>query len=190
MLTSHLDIIPTLLGFAGINVDKVQKELQKDHTEVHPLVGRDLSPLLFGKQDFFRVNEPLYFMSDDDVTKGQNQVSITGEPYESVTQPNHLETVITTLKTGKNRKEEIWKLSRYFDNPQFWSDPGVEDVEVKQEGSISVSDNTTASICVTTTKTQPVPDQFEMYNLTEDRLEEKNLADPLHQTSKIQCRNS
>ncbi|MFC0470407.1 hypothetical protein ACFFHM_07695 [Halalkalibacter kiskunsagensis] len=59
----------------------------------------------------------------------------------------------------------------------------MSDVEEKQKGSIPLSDNTTVSICFTITKTQPVPDQFEMYNLTTDPLEERNLADPLHQTT-------
>lgn len=31
-------------------------------------------------------------------------------------------------------------------------------------------------LCVTSTKTEPVADEFEMYNLTEDPLETKNLA--------------
>jgi hypothetical protein len=64
-------------------------------------------------------------MTDDDITRSFNQVGALGIPYESVIQPNHIETVIATLKT--NGRKEIWKYSRYFDNPQFWSDPGVQD---------------------------------------------------------------
>ena len=100
MLTSHVDIVPSLLGLAGIDVDKVQKELRKDHSEVHPLVGRNLTPLVHGHDKFPRANEPLYFMTDDDVTRGLNQVNIAGKPYNSVVQPNHIETVIAYLQTG------------------------------------------------------------------------------------------
>jgi arylsulfatase A-like enzyme len=46
MLTSHVDILPTLLGLTGINENSIQAKLSKDHTEVHPLVGRNLTPLL------------------------------------------------------------------------------------------------------------------------------------------------
>lgn len=171
MLTSHLDIIPTLLGLAGINEAKIQKKLKKDHTEVHPLVGRDLSPLLKGKSTIQRENEPIYFMTDDEVSRGLNQVSITDVSYDSVVQPNHVETVITKLKTGENEIEETWKFSRYFDNPQFWSNPGVEDV------TVSKTTQTTAI------KTEPVPDEFELYNLTKDPIEAINFSHPSHETA-------
>ncbi len=47
MLTSHVDVLPTMLGIAHINQEKIQEKLRGDHTEVHPLVGRNLSPLLY-----------------------------------------------------------------------------------------------------------------------------------------------
>ena len=146
-----------------------RQNLSKDHNEVHPLVGRSLKPLLYGKDHFCRANEPLYFMTDDDISKGLHQTNpITGKPYESVVQPSHIEAVITTLETGKSNEQEIWKFARYYDNPQFWSDPGVSDTVITEQDGC----------CVKTTKTEPVPDQFELYNLTKDPLEIINLADP------------
>lgn len=176
MITSHVDIVPTLLGLAGISEKEAQRSLQDSYTEVHPLVGRDLTPLLRGKDHFFRANEPIYFMSDDDVTRGPNQVSATGQPYSSVVQPNHTEAIITTLSTGKDGASERWKLTRYFDNPQFWSDPGVEDVTTTEVCDTSEEQDTDYSLCVTKTKDTPVPEQYELYNLSDDPLEEKNLA--------------
>ncbi|MGO4889585.1 sulfatase-like hydrolase/transferase [Anaerobacillus sp. MEB173] len=182
MLTSHVDIVPTLLGLADIDVQEVQEKLKKDHTEVHPLSGRDLTSLINGNSEFTRCDEALYFMTDDEFSKGLNQYTLTGQSYEAVKQPNHLESVIVKLPTGDANSKEIWKFTRYFDNPQFWSDPGVEDVETIQKKATDVSEDLQAAICITTTKIQPVPDQFELYNLTKDPLEEVNLANPVHET--------
>lgn len=127
MITSHVDILPTLMGITGLEAKKIQEVLSNNHTEVQPLLGRDLSPLLKNKKDFKGANEPIYFMTDDNFTKGLNQVSITGIPYHAVIQPNSIESVIADLPTGRGVAKEIWKYSRYFDNPQFWSIPGRED---------------------------------------------------------------
>lgn len=183
MLTSHVDLIPTLLGLANIKVEDVQEKLKADHSEVHPLVGRDLSPHVLGRKNKHRMEEAVYFMTDDEPTKGLNQVTLRGEPYESVIQPNHVETVIVKLKTGENRKEEIWKFSRYFDDPQFWTDPNESDESSKREGSVPISDEKELQINRLTTKTVPAADEFELYNLSNDPLEEKNLAHPTNATA-------
>jgi hypothetical protein len=90
-----------------------------------------------------------------------------------VLQPNHVETVVATLDTAGG--PQLWKYSRYFDNPQFWTTPCQSD-EVRAE----LGDP--RSSCDTVTKTQPVPDQFELYNLTADPDEVTNLAFPAHRT--------
>lgn len=168
-LTSHVDILPTLLGLAGIDVSDIQKTLALDHTEARPLVGRDLTPLLEGSHTFFRADEPLYFMTDDNVFKGLHQTNpITGKHYKSVVQPSSIEAIIVSLKTGNDGEPEIWKFARYYDNPQFWTDPGVSDTTVAEEDGCVVE----------IVKTDPVPEQFELYNLTHDPLETENLADP------------
>ena len=149
-------ILPTLLGLADIDEVNAQEKLSKDHNEVQPLVGRNLKLLLSGINIFPRANESLYFMTDDDISKGLHQTNpVTGKPYESVVQPSHIEAVITKLITSKSTKQEVWKFARYYDNPQFWSDPGVSDTVTSVQNDC----------CVTTTKTKPVPDQFELYNL-------------------------
>ena len=176
MLTSHVDILPTLLGLANIDVHKIAKELKQDHTEVHPLVGRDLTPVVYGKDKSRQIHDPVYFMSDDDVTRGLNQVSFSGEPYQSVTQPNHLEAVIARLPTGHNNAHEIWKFTRYFDNPQFWSNPGIEDQTTEIKSQIPIDGTISISVSKITTKTHPVPEEYELYNLTKDPLEIENLS--------------
>ena len=182
LLTSHVDIAPTLLGLAGIDIDVVQKELLKTHSEVHPFVGRNLAPFIKGVETITKANEALYFMTDDEVTKGLNQTSLQGEPYSSVRQPNHLETIIIKLPTGKGDSEEIWKYTRYFDNPQFWSTPHSEDLETTKIFTTKLSDTKEANMVLKTTKTEPVDEEFELYNLTRDPLERINLVHPLHET--------
>jgi arylsulfatase A-like enzyme len=162
MLTSHVDLIPTLLGLADIDADAAQKEVSKSHNEARTLVGRNLSPVVLGQQDPNRSTSPLYFMTDDEISSGQNQISpLSGKPYHSVIQPNHIETVITAIDAPGG--EQIWKYSRYFDNPQFWSSPFQYD-QVEVDGK-------------TITKKKPLRPEFEMYNLSADQLEEDNLAD-------------
>jgi Sulfatase len=163
MLTSHVDLIPTLLGLAGADAEQARKNLRRDHTEVRGLVGRDLSGVVLGKDDPDRSTQPLYFMTDDEISSGPNQTNkVTGKPYTSVIQPNHIESVFAVLKTGEGGQEELWKYSRYFDNPQFWTKPFQEDVHVRDGKVIK--------------KTKPVRPEFEMYNVTQDKLERVNLA--------------
>ncbi|MDR3561929.1 MAG: sulfatase-like hydrolase/transferase [Negativicutes bacterium] len=175
LLTSHIDLLPTLLGLAGINIEQVQDALRSDHTEVRPLVGRDLSPLVLGQGKPDRADEPLYFMTDDDITKGLDQHNFLGWHYHSVFQPNHIETVIAKISTPDG--DELWKYSRYFDNPQFWTNPGIEDTVPYEFGSpLTVWGGLKSAICATTVKNVPLPDQYEMYNLSKDPLEIYNLA--------------
>lgn len=137
-LTSHADIVPTLLGFAGVDVVAAQKKLCADHTEVRRLVGRDLSSVIRGNGEI--ANEPIYFMTSDDISRGLEQVTAR-RPYEPVVPPNQIETVVADIDGV------TWKYSRYYDD----SDPEL-------------------------------PEQFEMYDITNDRYEEHNLAlSPEHQ---------
>ncbi|OAJ63225.1 sulfatase-like hydrolase/transferase [Paraburkholderia ginsengiterrae] len=190
-LTSHVDLLPTLLGLAGIDPEPIRKKLSEDHTDAQPLVGRNLAPLVLGEVAPENVNDPLYFMTDDDPSRGLNQDNWTGIGYNSVVQPNHLETVIARLSDGK-----VWKYTHYFDNPQFWSTPGypgdrrdpnypnVDDVVLRRVGQIPApppyrdDDLGPQPIAYTVTvKSTPHPDEYEMYNVTDDPMELANLAD-------------
>lgn len=174
-LTSHIDLLPTLLGLAGIDPEPVRQELALDHSDARPLVGRNLSPLLLGNVPPGSVNDPLYFMTDDDPSRGLNQDNWTGIAYNSVVQPNHIESVIARLS------DKIWKYTRYFDNPQFWSSPGVpgqsgvEDVVLLQKQPTPSADGTFPVACQVTVKSHAKPDEFEMYNVSDDPLELTNL---------------
>lgn len=175
-LTNHVDILPTVLGLAGIESNKALEKLKGDHTEAHPLVGKDLAPLIFEEQEYLNENDPVYFMTDDDPSRTFNSTSPLGIPFVPVTQPCHIETVIVKLPTGENFEQETWKYSRYFDNPQFWSDPGQEDKNIQQKCTVSTTKDADCGLCTTTIKTGPAQEEIEMYNLTKDPLESENLA--------------
>lgn len=100
-LTSHVDVLPTLPGLAGIDPEPIRRQLAEDHSDALPLVGRDLAPLVLGEVSPAHVNDPLYFMTDDDPSRGLNQENWTGIGCNSVAQPNHLETVIARLDGWK-----------------------------------------------------------------------------------------
>ena len=48
-LTSHIDLAPTILALAGADTAALQQLLRATHSVVRPLVGRDLSALLQGR---------------------------------------------------------------------------------------------------------------------------------------------
>jgi choline-sulfatase len=187
-LTSHADVLPTLLGLAGLDQRALRKRLAKTHTEVHPLVGRDLSGLVLGETDAASVDAPVYFMTDDEVSRGEQQVSTDHHMYRSVIQPNHLETVVANLPTGPGGAGEKWKYTRYFDTPQYWSQPrdappagdvvprrleDGKDVVRLVGGNVQRAGAHGAQITV---KRKPADEQIEAYNLAHDPLELTNLA--------------
>ncbi|MFK4344984.1 MULTISPECIES: sulfatase-like hydrolase/transferase [unclassified Paenibacillus] len=176
-LTNHVDLLPTMLGLANADIAAIQSGLQNSFSEARPLVGRNLTPVIRGQNQGEIADQPVYFMTDDDVTRGQQQINILGEAYPSVVQPNHIETVITTLQ--RDGVKELWKFTRYFDSTQFWSQPGVKDVTMRPVGDHTCGQY---SQWATQVKTKPDRDEFELYNLTNDPLETCNLAHPAFAT--------
>ena len=62
--------------------------------------------------------------------------------------------------------QHLVKFSRYYDNAQFWTVPGERDERLRGRH--------------TETVTEPEPDEYELYDLTLDPFEERNLAHPSH----------
>lgn len=174
--TSHIDVAPTILGLAGIDHNVVREAIAGGFTDALPLVGRDLSPLIRGEVPAEKLAEPIYFMTDDDPSRGLDQKNFIGITYDSVAQPNHVESVIAAIDG------EIWKYSRYFDHPRYWSAPGtpgadgVRDVVNKPMGREGEDDGSSRRVYEERVKTQPAPNEYEMYNVTADPMELENLA--------------
>ena len=118
--TSHVDLIPTLLGLAGIDVEKATAGVSAHHDEAHPLPGRDLSGVVLGNTSA-PSNSPIYFMTEDDVTRGATQMNIlNGKPFEPVSPPINIESVISSLPTGDGGSQELWKLNHYYERLDDW----------------------------------------------------------------------
>ena len=166
--TNHADLIPTLLGLAGIDQAEALAQLQADHTDAHPLVGRDLSDAIRAAEPE-APSEPVLFTTDDEISEGSmppaspfQRVARLARVYSTVKQPNHLETVIAEVEV--DGEQHLVKFSRYYDNRQFWTVPGERDERLRGRK--------------TNTVTEPEPDEFELYDLTLDPFEERNLAHP------------
>lgn len=159
--TSHVDVVPTLLGLAGIDVEAAAAKLATSHAEVRPLPGRDLSRVLAGGADESTVESPLYFMTEDQITRGSRQVNvITGERYEPVAEPDKIESVIARLPTGEGGALELWKLNHSYGSLADWErDHGAAPAPVP-DGA----------------RRDPVESEWEAHNLTRDPEERTNLA--------------
>jgi hypothetical protein len=156
--TSHIDVIPTLLGLAGIDIERAAAGVAVHHDEAQPLPGRDLSDIISGSAPDESVTEPLYFMTEDDITRGMTQKNVlTGEPYTAVPFPSRIETVIASLPTGDDGAEQLWKLNHYYERLDDWH-----------------ADNGVAPPLGAAPAAEPL---FEMHNLTVDPGERHNHAD-------------
>jgi arylsulfatase A-like enzyme len=120
--TSHVDLIPTLLGLVGVDVERAAAEVTRNHTEARPLAGRDLSGVIAGRAAVESVAEAVYFMTEDNVTSGNAQTNVlTGEPFESLDPPACIESVVGSLPTGVDGADELWKLNHYYERLDQWN---------------------------------------------------------------------
>jgi arylsulfatase A-like enzyme len=166
--TNHADLIPTLLGLSGVDQGEVLAGLEKTHSEARPLIGRDLSKEIRSETPTTR-SEPVFFMTDDEISEGSERpltpfgrVARLTRTFSAVKQPNHLETVVAEVDV--DGETHLAKLTRYHDNQQFWTSPAEFDERLEGRHTRRV--------------TEPEPDEWELYDLTVDPREERNLAHP------------
>ena len=148
------------------------KRVSVDHTEARPLLGRDLSGAHL-RQRTGPPSDPLLYVTDDEISEGSarpgspfQRLAMKLKRYSVIVQPNHIETVIAEVEV--DGAPHLVKFSRYHDNQQFWTVPGERDERLRGRKTITV--------------TEPEPDEYELYDLTLDPLEERNLAHPSHAT--------
>ncbi len=174
--TSHVDLVPTLLAAAGIDQDEVAKDLAKNFTEVHPLPGKNLMPVVADSSQA-DAQRPVYLMTRDNVLEGDTGASAVARalgraedppPPLRIKVPAHVasnfEGVVCRLQDpDPTNNGRLWKLVRTFDDPATWTEPHVRHLADTGAGG-------------PTYRTEPLPDQWELYNLDVDPIEANNLA--------------
>ena len=172
--TSHVDLVPTLLSAAGVDVDAVAATLAETFSEVHPLPGRDLMPVVEGAPaDDTRT---VYLMTRDNVLEGDTGASGAARALKLTANPPAPLRIRIPAHTAANfeglvgRVDDdaatggaghLWKLVRTFDDPGTWTEPGVRHLAADGMGGPMF-------------RSDPLDDQWELYDLTADPVEAHN----------------
>lgn len=163
--TSHVDLVPTLLGAAGIDTASAAAELRGTHTEVHPLPGRDLMDVVDGVAEPDR-SRHVYLMTRDNMPEGDSGASAMARrmgrtpPPLRIQVPAHVGANFESL-VCRNDSGHLWKIVRTFDDPAMWTEPGVRHL---------AADGPAGEVY----RTEPLPDQWELYDLDADPIEAHN----------------
>lgn len=175
--TSHVDLVPTLLAAAGVDVDVVADVLSESFSEVHPLPGRDLMPVVNGAAaDDGRA---IYLMTRDNVLEGDTGASAAARGMGLTVNPpaplriripahvaSNFEGLVVRVDDAdaSGGAGHLWKLVRTFDDPSTWTEPGVRQLATNGIGGEAY-------------RTDPLDDQWELYDLTADPVETDNRWD-------------
>ncbi len=174
--TSHVDIVPTLLAAAGIDPVAVGAQLTDTFTEVHPLPGRNLMPTVDGEDP--DVSRVVYLVTRDNMPEGDTGASGMARAFGRaddapgplrINVPAHVATNVegivarVTDDAAPGGEGHLWKLVRSFDDPDVWTEPGVRQLASDGLGGPRW-------------RTEVLPDQWELYDLTADPVEMTNLA--------------
>lgn len=172
--TSHVDLVPTLLAAAGVDVEAVAETLSESFSEVHEFPGRDLGSVVDGGPPDER--RPIYLMTRDNVLEGDTGASAAARQLGLAVNPpvplriripahvaSNFEGLVLRVDdadaaTGAGH---LWKLVRTFDDPSTWTEPGVRQLAANGIGGEGY-------------RSDPLDDQWELYDLTADPIEADN----------------
>ena len=172
--TSHVDLVPTLLRAAGIDEESTAQELRSAFTELHGLPGRDLMPVVRGEAA--DADRTVYAITRDNMPEGDSGASgmarrlgrIDKQPSPLKIQvPAHVaanfESIVCRVDTADalGGGGRLWKIVRSFDDPATWTEPGVRHLASTGPAGDMY-------------RTEPLPDQWELYDLDADSIEAQN----------------
>jgi arylsulfatase A-like enzyme len=175
MPTSHVDLVPTLLGAAGLDPRALSAELGRTFSEVHDLPGRDLMPQVRGKAP--ATGRAVYLATRDAVLEGASDGSLlwrrAGIDWPSLPPRMRPPTQVGSsfeglvVRVGDDEARggagHLWKIVRSFDDPATWSEPGVRQLLTNGPRGPTYRD-------------RPLADEWELYDLDADPIEGRNLA--------------
>ncbi len=175
--SSHVDLVPTLLAAAGIDQQEAAGQLQQTHTEVHPLPGRDLMAVVDGTSAP-DTERPVYLLTRDNMPEGDSGASAMARQMGRTVRPPlplriqvpahvaaNFEGLVVRVSdaTAAGGAGRLWKIVRSFDDPDTWTEPGVRHLAASgPAGPIH--------------RSEPLPDQWELYDLDADPIEANNRA--------------
>jgi arylsulfatase A-like enzyme/putative intracellular protease/amidase len=176
--TSHLDLVPTLLAVAGIDEAATAKRLRKDFSEVHALPGRNLLPLVDGEPVPDTARRAVYLLTRDNMLEGDSGASGLARRLRKTANPpaplriqvaahaaSNFEGIVAQVDSSEATRGagHLWKLVRSFDDPATWTSPGVAHLAANGIGGAVYRRN-------------PLPDEWELYDLDDDPIEAVNRA--------------
>jgi arylsulfatase A-like enzyme/putative intracellular protease/amidase len=176
--TSHVDLVPTLLAAAGIDETTVGRRLRRDFTEVHPLPGRNLMPILDGYSSTEVVKRAVYLLTRDNMLEGDTGASGLARKLRRTANPpmplriqvaahagSSFEAIVARVDAADAHRGagHLWKLVRTFDDPATWTSPGSAHMAANGIGG-------------THYRREPLPDEWELYDLGDDPGESVNRA--------------
>ena len=182
--TSHVDLLPTLLDAAGADREEqraLADGLADRFSEVHDLPGRSLWPLVAsatgGTVGTSDADRTVYLQTRDNILEGDGgaclaarRLGIDDPPPElriavPTSAPCNLEAVVGVVEDAQAEGGggHLWKLVRTFDDPDCWTVPN--------ERQLATSGPDGA-----TWRHDQLDDEWELYDLTADADELRNLA--------------
>ncbi len=173
--TSHVDIVPTLLAAAGIDEAATADVLRASFTEVHPLPGANLMPVVDGAAEADEARA-VYLVTRDNMLEGDTGASGVARRIGRTVNPPAPLRIQVPAHVGANFEGlvarvpddsaaggggHLWKLVRTFDDPATWTEPGVRHLAATGPGGAEY-------------RTAALPDQWELYDLDADPVEAQN----------------
>lgn len=176
--TSHVDLVPTLLAAAGIDQHETAESLRESFSEVHSLPGRNLMGVVDEEVEADR-SRFIYAITRDNMPEGDSGASGLARrmgrvewqpPPLRIQVPAHVganfEAIVGRVddSTAAGGSGHLWKIVRSFDDPDTWTEPGVRHLA-------------STGIAGDTFRTEPLVDQWELYDLDLDPIEADNRWD-------------
>lgn len=175
-LTSHADLLPTILGLAGVKGPALKAtlaQLRRTHDKSYMPVGSDLSELLYGRAaraqdpETGRPREGVLFMTHDTITApldGETQTDLDDESVPLSAYDVFLAAVDELRKGREDWPDEVEDIA-----PGEVCQPCLVNAVVSRDNWKLVRYHAPAD------QAPEVPDQYELYDLDRDPTEEHNL---------------